>query len=316
MYKDSFFIALCLTVLTSGGALLNAAEDGAKLPSQWRAVPFPDLADREDFNSAPAYARRVALRQVSEDYRNHTAQQQLNFIYNRAAKSAAASKRETRKFVVWEKETCKACDDFYSEGSRIKSIRYGPLFAAVTLRLDDGKFVPWVYFQIDEEFKGKVDINPDAVQLFILQPEFGYAERLDTEEMAASMVRKARGWGAVIAGLSAMGTRSTTTSETGDLSVNGSAGTYRGSYSGYSTRTEPDRDTAERGRQTAERMVGTAQEKAEAVLSAGLRRTSLFAGQKLSGELYFKKKGKPKVVVLRVQVGRMDFEFPFESSEK
>jgi hypothetical protein len=259
--------------------------------------------------------RRESLARLDPRFRSLSQSSQLNLLSRLDERERRSKQRSLNNFVVWDQADKKDCDFFYQDGEQIFITYSGPLTLATSIYQGKDFVVAWIYALLDKNSKVRIDILPDQITLCTILPQVALKNPVNPDRLSASMVKKARIWGALLAGLSGMATSSRTTYGSGEFdgaySSYGTYGSFRGTYSGTSTTTQPDYTAREQGQRAAQRTIERAEQRAQQLSMGALRGTTLMPGAQASGLIYFPKDKRGQSGVLRIPIGAMDFEFPF-----
>ncbi len=286
------------------------------IPKAWRTVEPAALFNDKSFVALPYECRRRVLLEVDPRFKAMPEPKQLDVLWDVEKVAAEGEKRPAINFLIWDLRDRQNCDRIYSNGEEIFIIRYDPLTLGVTFYQDGDHAIAWVYASLSSTTKINVDILPSRLTLATTSPSIALVTPKNPEKIGASTMRKSRIWAGVIGGMSGMARTTTTTHESGTVSGTYSSmrgyGSFDGSYSGTAVTSQPDYQARADGQRTAARIVGRAQDRAAQVSGTALRATTLLPGNKISGLVYFPRDKRAKGAVLRIPVGTIDFEFPFE----
>jgi TPR repeat protein len=259
--------------------------------------------------------RREALAKMDPRFRALSQSAQLNLLSRLDKREKPSKQRWLNNLIVWDQADQKGCDFFYQDGEQIFISYSGPLTLATSIHEEKDFVVAWICALLDKNSKVRIDILPDQITLCTILPQVALKDPANPDRLSASMVRKARIWGALLAGLSGMATSSRTTYESGEFdgayTSYGTYGRFRGTYSGTSTTTQPDYSAREQGQRAAQRTIERAEQRAQQLSMGALRGTTLVPGAEVSGLVYFPKDKRGQSGVLRILIGTTDFEFPF-----
>jgi hypothetical protein len=178
----------------------------------------------------------------------------------------------------------------------------------------------WVMIAVRNDGKIPVDVVPQAFTLQTADAKPKQLPYVSAQKIAEKIEKTARRdamlalWGAMMATTTSM-TNSTSSGtvmgNVGNVPVNG---TY--TESGRSTTTQRDDRLADLAVQRGRERVDAAQGQASDIMRRALRATTLAPGNGVSGLVWFERKKKTNMVVLRVPVGECIYEIPLNLLEQ
>lgn len=224
--------------------------------------------------------------------------------------AAVAQKRELpaapAKAVHWTREDPR-CDEFLSDGDRIRVIRDGALAVAAVGYNAGGYTV--VEVTVVNSADTRVDVIPEDFFLTYQDDKgrFGYEYSLPPEKVASKFKSRAK-WGNFLRSFAA-GMTQTTTEEAGSLYIRGPQGQVAtGTYSGATTRPNAQAQADVRGRNA--RASQEAGEKSAQLMGAALKANTLFPKTYTFGLVYFER-SKYRAANLNMIIGGALYSFSF-----
>jgi hypothetical protein len=217
--------------------------------------------------------------------------------------------------IQWSKSDPR-CDEIYSEGQLIRTIRANGLFISVIGGHYDNYFVADVFVGNDSD--RRVNVLPEKT-FFVMWKKAGDKQpsvlnSISPEKVAARAKNKSE-WGSFFRSLAA-GMASTTTRSTantsGTVSVTGSGGMATGIYTEDTTTTTTGpndaapRRAAERNAEARE----NAKAKGDLFRAYALDATTLFPSQQIRGAVYFDKKSF-NVSLFAIEIDGVSYNFAF-----
>lgn len=206
-------------------------------------------------------------------------------------------------------------DRLLKDGLVIAVLVRDSIAAAISIVRSDNQM--WANVSISNSSQRRLDIDPSTFTLEVAEPNRKHLPYLDPERLARSIRRRAA-WGAALTEIA--GEMATTETETeAETNVRAQARDnegYRaqGTARSTTTVTTVTRDEQARARAAAdaERITATAATKASDLVNRALRANTLMPGDEIGGVVFFERDRRARLVVLRVPVGELVYEFPYQ----
>lgn len=229
---------------------------------------------------------------------------------------AGANGRRPITFELWS-EKHQLATKLYVKGREYKIFRYGSFILGVALVPDDRELVFHISGDLRPDSNVSINFVGDQAELVEIVPRIVKLPRLSGDAMA-KRATKGRLWRSMRTSLAlALANETETSSQSGSFSgeswdqrTNRIA--YSGTYQGRATTTRPDVELQREIRNRAQAKENAKDEEARWYVENEFLSTTLRPGQAANGLLYFDRDKKSRLVILRVLVGAVSLEFPFD----
>jgi len=215
------------------------------------------------------------------------------------------------KTVRWE-EGAPHSRQFLFQGHRVRVLLADSIAVVAYLESADDPLRVQLWFV--NQTDGRFDVIPERFSLAVVQPKPKPLAYVSPQQIK-KRIDDAANWAAVAEAMASVsrafaGTSTTTTS--GTVTVSDSRGRSAfGTYNGVATTYDHSANMQQTASNLSAVMASVEDQKARELTGVILPNT-VFAGQEYFGVVHFKREKRATLMLLRVPVGRLVFEFPLE----
>ena len=198
-------------------------------------------------------------------------------------------------------------DEFLVRGVAIRALESGSVRVYASPVEDTGRSLRTLLTFENTATDARVDIRPEQFRLRLKEGELAY---VDPAKVAGRAKRRARTAAAIIGGLAGFSNPRGEATDRHQVTVTDSEGRTAGTYSGTTTRRDPDATAEGRATAQARKGVRRAEALAAGIVDSALLGTTLMPGGEVTGCVHFERKKKPGTVVLIMPIGEKCFRIP------